>query len=244
MQDVRIVKSKLYSDYTIIPNEILRRADISAKAKGLFCYLISLPSDWKIYKKEVQRNFKDGYDSINSAFKELEDTGYLVSKDLDRTAGMFTGKLYILYMYPYGLMPEMTDRENPHQPIGKIHTGTDMENPQLLSTNILLSKKTKVNLLNEEQIEEIYNSYPTKCTISKRSTQKSKVKNKEQINKLNIKYEILIKIIKGYIDNCTKSKTYLKNFSTFLNNIPDLEEEKELKEEKEINVIRYNLKVS
>jgi len=33
-------------------------------------------------------------------------------------------------------------------------------------------------------------------------------------------------IVQRYIDDCKKTKTYLKNFGTFLNNLPDITPEK------------------
>ncbi|HPS28098.1 MAG TPA: hypothetical protein PK269_10870, partial [Bacteroidales bacterium] len=63
--------------------------------------------------------------------------------------------------------------------------------------------------------------YPTKCSIRNASNGKCE-KNKEQIKKLLDKYsETELKtIIENYIKNCTATKTYMKNFTTFLNNLP------------------------
>ena len=76
-------------------------------------------------------------------------------------------------------------------------------------------------------IEEIYKSYPSKC-FSNRSTSKS-VKDKSKIKSLlkkNTKDELLT-IIDYYIKDCNSTQTYIKNFGTFLNNLPDLEEAKQ-----------------
>ena len=53
---------------------------LSAKAKGVFCYLLSMPLDWKIYLTELSNHFKDGKVSIASAINELEDAGYISKK--------------------------------------------------------------------------------------------------------------------------------------------------------------------
>jgi hypothetical protein len=70
-------------------------------------------------------------------------------------------------------------------------------------------------------IDSIYSMYPTKCSIRNASNGKCE-KNKEQIKKLLDKYsETELKtIIENYVKNCTATKTYMKNFTTFLNNIP------------------------
>jgi len=74
----------------------------------------------------------------------------------------------------------------------------------------------------EEEISEIYNLYPSKCPVKNTSTGKT-LKNKDKIRsllKLKSKDEIC-SIINRYSKECKESKIYMKNFSTFLNNIPD-----------------------
>ena len=75
--------------------------------------------------------------------------------------------------------------------------------------------------VNKEQVNNIYSLYPSKCSIRNASNGKCE-KNKEQIKKLLDKYsETELKtIIENYIKNCTATKTYMKNFTTFLNNLP------------------------
>ena len=67
----QIINSKSNTNFTIIPNEILRREDMSIKAKGLLCYLLMLPPDWVLYKTEIHNHHKDGIDSVRSAFDEI-----------------------------------------------------------------------------------------------------------------------------------------------------------------------------
>ena len=79
-----------------------------------------------------------------------------------------------------------------------------------------------------ENINEIYNKYPTKCSIKDRSTGKT-YKDKEKIKKLLKKHskEEIIKKIDDYVKECYNTNTYLKNFGTFLNNLPDYVENNE-----------------
>lgn len=78
-----------------------------------------------------------------------------------------------------------------------------------------------------ENIIEIYKTYPSNCLVKKTRSLGKCEKNKEQIKKLlktRSKDEI-IKIIEYYKTNCVLSETYMKNFSTFLNNLPDYSEQ-------------------
>jgi len=91
-----IIRVKKNKNYTVICNECLQRPDISLKAKGLFAYLMSLPDNWKIHKKELVNHFKDGTTSINSAFKELEKAGYIITKHIRDKKGRFADVEYII----------------------------------------------------------------------------------------------------------------------------------------------------
>ncbi|MCQ2081686.1 MAG: hypothetical protein MJZ11_08500 [Lachnospiraceae bacterium] len=63
--------------FTTISNTILRDKTISARSKGLFCYLMSLPPDWELHISTLSSNFTEGRDAINNALKELTEHKYL-----------------------------------------------------------------------------------------------------------------------------------------------------------------------
>lgn len=87
-------------------------------------------------------------------------------------------------------------------------------------------------IINQESVDSVYIHYPSRCIISNRSTGKS-TKNKDKIRTLlrsGQTAEGLCKLIDSYVTDCKNSKTYLKNFGTFLNNLPDLEEVEKEKE--------------
>lgn len=85
--------------------------------------------------------------------------------------------------------------------------------------------------INSEEVDIIYKSYPSFYISNgiKKSTGKTK-ENKKQIEKLlkgksNEDVKKLFEIIKKYVNECQISNTYLKNFKTLLNNLPDYENE-------------------
>lgn len=87
-------------------------------------------------------------------------------------------------------------------------------------------EKDNDNEKEKENIEEIYNSYPTRCVVGGRSTGKC-AKNKDKLKTLlkTITSDKIIDTIKWYVEDCKKTNTYMMNFSTFLNNIPDVPEQ-------------------
>ena len=80
--------------------------------------------------------------------------------------------------------------------------------------------------------EKIYDLYPNQCPVKDCSTGKGS-KNIEQINtQIREGYEpvYLLGYVKYYTHDCKTNKRWVKNFKTFLNNLPTKDEIKELSE--------------
>jgi hypothetical protein len=75
-----------------------------------------------------------------------------------------------------------------------------------------------------DAVDRVYSLYPTKCPISGRATGKSS-KDKVIIERLlkSVPEKNLADIIKRYIKESIEQQSYIKNFSTLLNNLPDYE---------------------
>ena len=83
-------------------------------------------------------------------------------------------------------------------------------------------KKADSSIVSKDEVDEVYVSYPAKCVIRGTSTGKS-VSNKNKIRTLlksSTKEELLLTIEK-YVTDCKSGNVYMKNFTTFLNNLPD-----------------------
>ena len=61
---------------TCISNDVFR-SDLSLKARGMLCTMLSLPDDWEFSENGLQAMLKDGQTSIRSSLKELEAAGFL-----------------------------------------------------------------------------------------------------------------------------------------------------------------------
>lgn len=107
-----------------------------------------------------------------------------------------------------------------------ININVDLVNDNLKEWISELSKTFKnKEQITKEDIDFIYSLYPTKCIVKNNPTGKS-TKDKEKIKSLIPEHgkEGLEKIIHRYVKECKNSKTYMKNFKTFLNNLPDYSE--------------------
>lgn len=163
-----IVKSRLTENYTVTPNHIWRDDNLSLKAKGLLGVLLSLPSDWSIYKTQLCNFSKDGRDATIAAFNELVENGYVMSvKRIDANTKRFLGHDYIVYdtKIPSGDTKNPIP-ENPKTEIPKT------ENPSLLSkdkqSKEILSKELESNILETSILGKIESMrQPYKSVYSK-----------------------------------------------------------------------------
>lgn len=82
--------------------------------------------------------------------------------------------------------------------------------------------KNIVEKIPDEDISEVYKAYPTRCVVRGAITGKTR-SNRNKIRTLlksNTKEELLL-IIEKYVSDCKKDNVYMKNFTTFLNQLPD-----------------------
>ena len=75
--EVRINRNAVSDNFTVLRNAVMRDESLSWKATGLLCYLLSLPSNWKLRLSHLATEKKDGRDSTRAGLAELEKAGYL-----------------------------------------------------------------------------------------------------------------------------------------------------------------------
>lgn len=220
----QILKAKRTSNFTILSNEILQSETLSFKAKGMLAYLLSLPSDWVLYKSQLHKNCKEGVDAIRSIWKELEEEGYIISvKMVDSETGHFSYN-HVVYDYPAGkeenLLDEPTHCDTVYGFSNTVNPPT--VNPTLQSTNKQSTNNTNPPIVPQEKVELLYDLYPSNCPVKGRSLGKT-LSDKEKIRKRirELGFDYVKNSISYYLDNAKKSESYLKNFSTLLNNLPE-----------------------
>lgn len=85
--------------YCIVCNEVARDRKLSARAKGIYYYLATLPSNWQLTKKECMQHFTEGNAAFNTAFKELEKAGYIVGTRQRNDQNRFIGWSYSVHWH-------------------------------------------------------------------------------------------------------------------------------------------------
>lgn len=90
------IKIRRHGGFTVLPNEVLRDADLNLQTKGLFCMMLSYPPDWTFSIGGLTKDAGCGRDKIRSALKNLEEAGYLIREQVHAENGHFSGNCYVL----------------------------------------------------------------------------------------------------------------------------------------------------
>lgn len=169
-----IIRSKKNKNFSVISNVIFRDKNISARAKGIFAYIMTLPDDWKLYKSELYTHFSEGEKAIDTAFKELEEFGYITKEKYRNKNNQFVGWNYtIIEISPItATIPEtpISDlsetRKSGNRPVGK---------GGLLNTNRLNTKELNINRLNTQfEKDKSFSKPPIKDITKDKTTNNNK----------------------------------------------------------------------
>ena len=97
--EMAFLRKEHKENYTCISNDVFK-SDLSLKARGMLCTMLSLPDDWEFSENGLQAILKDGQTSVRSAIKELESAGFL-SRTRERDENGRIGRcVWIVCDYP------------------------------------------------------------------------------------------------------------------------------------------------
>ena len=93
-------------------NEIFHDIELSYKAKGLFCQMLSLPDNWDFKENSIKALATDGISSVRSGLKELMNKGYLIREPI-REGNLIVDWQYTLIDSPRNLENLKIENLNP-----------------------------------------------------------------------------------------------------------------------------------
>lgn len=106
-----------------VDKEIVNNKDLSWAARGLLCYLLSKPGDWKIIIADLIKQSPAGRDAVYSLINELIKHGYII-RETKREKGRFAGYEYIVYEIPVEVTPETQKKPKRTSKANKINAST------------------------------------------------------------------------------------------------------------------------
>lgn len=104
MPIIKIIKPDKYAQ---ISNDLLNDPELSLRAKGLLCYLISKPVTWNVNVNHLYKVCKEGKDAIYSTINELVEAGYIVRVRTKDSQGRHLGVDYHVYENPQREKPDV-----------------------------------------------------------------------------------------------------------------------------------------
>lgn len=101
MNTGQIIKAKRKHGFSVLPNELTQSSGLTLEEKGMLAFLLSLPDDWVLYKKNLYDRLPDGKHTIDRVFKSLQEKGYIFSKrQVDEATGKMVGWNHVVYDSP------------------------------------------------------------------------------------------------------------------------------------------------
>lgn len=168
------------TNFTTIDNNIFKNKNLSNKATGLLCLMLSLPDDWDFTIEGLMLFKTDNRTSIRTALQELEKEGYLKRSRERNEKGVLGGTIYDIY--------EVPTLENQTQEEPKLEKPTlekpTLENRTQLNTNNIKDLNKLNKEIYKERFETFYKAYPRK--VSKANTEKWFLKNKPDEELFNL----------------------------------------------------------
>ena len=194
----RRAKHDKQNPYVMISREMLHDKSISPKAKGVLCYLLSLPNDWKIYHTHLMNALDVGKDYLDSAIDELLASGY-ATRSRERVKGLFQPYQYEISEFkifiPEREIPlgELNRDEMPPQDSFNQSGLTAAENPHILkkerssfSPPSHHQKNTTTNTTKEQKSVVVFSSL-NNLKISNALKEKISSQNSEESVNLEVK---------------------------------------------------------
>lgn len=151
----QIVKSKSAQQFVTIANDIARSTDLSLKAKGLLLHLLSLPHDWVVYKGNLYNTVNDKKGGIDSAFKELQDKGFIVSVKVIDDKGRFSGWNHVVYDNPTE-NENNRHREIPTSDFTDFGKNAPIQKKDVLTNKDIIQRKRNIQKPTISEVEDYF----------------------------------------------------------------------------------------
>ena len=156
------LNNKIKDNFTIIPNDIIRNKSLSDRARFIFCYMASMPDDWKFYQGVMAKELGYTKDTLRKYIEELLETGYL-DREQRREIGKFDSYDYTLNFSPCTKKADTVKVRDGKKPTREKSSLTNKD---------LEQRKTIINIDLDKEFENEFSTFE-KITID--DSQSSKV---------------------------------------------------------------------
>lgn len=203
-----VLRKEKKGNFTVIDNAIFKDRNLSLKAKGLMCLMLSLPDDWNFSIRGLATLSKDGESAVRSTLNELKKEGYFYRKQI-RKNGKITKIEYVISEIKKceNLVVENPQQEKPQQG-NRTQLNTNKLNTERLNTK-KSSCSSVLAMMSEEESSRLFEIYEDADLLIDTIDEELKLKNK--FSEIENAYRYVI----GYAENkkWLRSQTQMKNVS-------------------------------
>jgi len=104
MSDRYIFKKKVFDDYTVLANPLIKDKKLTWQARGLLVYLLSKPDNWAVTKLDLENQSPAGGDAVATILKELEKACYIKREKYQNELGRWEWRTFV-FDEPYTIPP-------------------------------------------------------------------------------------------------------------------------------------------
>ena len=124
----------------------------------MYAYIMTLPDNWEIQKRELYKHFAEGRDYLDKGFNELKEYGYIDQKRIKKENGQFLGWQYVVYEFAQKSLDETTNEKsiisaNPSKELPILENPHSV-NSLLLKTDRKQKTKKETKKTNKKEIVE------------------------------------------------------------------------------------------
>lgn len=170
-------------NYTVMSNYHLRDDRLPLKAKGLLCYILSLPDDWDYTMKGLAAKHPDGITAVRSCIKKLEEAGYIRHRQTVDSKGRFSKSEYFVYEKPLSEEPWLENLTT-EKPFTK-------KTVSVKPTKVKPIPKKLTQLNTNKQITNKQNTYLTKSSSINYTQMLEERRRWEKVIKEKLEYDLL-----------------------------------------------------
>lgn len=136
----KITIKKFDCGFTQISNIVLVDPNLSIKAKGLYCYLMSKPEGWEFFTSNMEKELGLSFRQIRVLLKELTEYGLVVRHQVNKD-GIFGGVIYEFISPTEIHKIPSTEKCDDGKTVSQINTNTESNNNILYNNNITVAEK-------------------------------------------------------------------------------------------------------
>jgi hypothetical protein len=104
-----IIRAPRRDRFVVMDQRAVEDDRLSWAARGLLCYLLSRPDDWKVLVNDLRKRGNLGRDGIYRLLKELRTLGYARFQRLRDRNGRIRGGIYIIREIAHSPDPDLPD---------------------------------------------------------------------------------------------------------------------------------------